>query len=64
MKIADVRSIELCRTIPFKHRIIFYDNTGYELDSIPVTEIAGWEKFTEVYQAWCAHPDFNPKVKK
>jgi hypothetical protein len=59
MKISQIRSIELDRSRAFKHRIIFYDDIGYELDSISVTEVAGWEKFNEVYKAWCKHPDFK-----
>lgn len=59
MNIANIRSIELDRTKPFKHEILIKDDTGFIMERIPVTEVAGWEKLNEVYQAWCNHPDYK-----
>jgi len=64
MNIADVKSIELDRSVPFKHCIRLKDATGYTLETIPISETAGWEKFVEITKAWENHPDYNPKVKK
>jgi len=64
MRISDVKSIELDRSVPFKHCIRLKNGIGETLELIPISETGGWEKFIEVTKAWENHPDFNPKVKK
>ena len=64
MRISDVRSVESDRSRPFRHCINLKDCTGHILESIPINETAGWEKFVEITKAWENHPDYNPKVKK
>ena len=63
MKISNVKSVELDRSTPFNHKIIFRDRAGYPLEEIQVKESNGWEQFEIVISAWTDHPDFNPKIK-
>ncbi len=64
MKISQVASIELDRTTPFRHEVLFKDVHGYVLDRVPVEESKGWEQFSLIYQKWASHPDFNPIAKE
>lgn len=59
MRIVDVASIELDRSKPFNHRVIFRDETGHALEIVKVKETTAWEEFQIIYKAWCEHPDFN-----
>ncbi len=64
MEIKNVKSIELDRSIPFRHVVKLKDSTGHTLETIPVNESTGWEQFSLIYKSWCNHPDFHPKQKK
>jgi len=59
MKIAEVKSLELDRTVAFNHCIRFKDVNGKTLELIKVKESVEWEQFKIIYTAWCKHPDFN-----
>ena len=63
MEIRQIASIELDRSKPFKHEILFRDSTGYILDRQLVDESKAWEQFKVVYEAWCNHPEFNGQPK-
>lgn len=59
MTISQIKSIELDRSKPFEHRVIFRSKTGHILEVIAVKETTAWEEFEIIYKAWCNHPDFN-----
>ena len=40
------------------------DKYGDILERIPVTEVAGWEKFEAICKAWGEHPSFNGEPKE
>jgi len=61
MNISDIHSIELDRSKPFNHMILFKDSNDKIIDKIKVKESAGFEQFKVVYEAWCNHPDFSPE---
>lgn len=52
MDIKKINSIELDRSKTFNHRILIKDITGYVLEEIPVTQVAGIEKLMIINKAW------------
>ncbi len=64
MEIKDIKSVELDRSVPFKHVIRLKDATGHSLEVIPVNEADGYAQFTVVYKAWVNHKDFHPKEER
>ena len=61
MEISDIKSIELDRSVMFRHCIRIKDTTEHTIELIPVKENVGWEQFKEVVFAWTTHPDYNGK---
>ncbi len=62
MNVGQIKSIELDRTKPFNHEILFKDNVGSVIDRMKVDESKGWEQFKLVYGAWVSHEDFLPQT--
>lgn len=63
MEVSQIKSVELDRTVPFKHCVLIKDATGYIMEMIMVEEAKEWEQFMVIYQAWASHPDFQGERK-
>ena len=59
MNISEIASIELDRTVMFRHCIRIKDRTGHTIELIPVKENVEWEQFQEVVHAWTKHKEYN-----
>lgn len=58
-QISQIKSIELCRTRPFKHVINIKSDNDYVLEAIPVNESEEWAQYQKVIEAWFQHPEYN-----
>lgn len=63
MDITLIASMELDRTKPFDHKILVKDSTGYVMEEISVTQIAGLEKLMKLNKAWFEALDKIEKEK-
>ena len=64
MNISRIHSIELDRSDPFHHYIVFKDSIGYEIERNKVRANTSWESYNNVLKAWFEHKDFNGINKK
>jgi len=61
MKLEDINSIELDRSVAFNHVINIKDKDDWIIEKIPVKENNGYEVLMLIVKKWTEHPSYKGK---